>query len=64
MGMIKVKKWELLLITRLGIPILKKISYWVTKKAEEDTEENWLDGIAAALSIVIEFLEDPEVFYA
>jgi hypothetical protein len=53
--MIKVRAWELTLITRLVIPLLKKITFELKARAEEtDTQ---IDDMAIGfLETVIDFL--------
>ncbi|MDY7036747.1 MAG: hypothetical protein SV375_11375 [Thermodesulfobacteriota bacterium] len=62
MGIIKVRSWELVLIKRLGLPILERLNSMVTRAAKEDPEENLLDVVAGACETITEFLNSPDAF--
>jgi len=59
--MIKMRKWEIILVRKLAIPILKAIIQKI-KVAAEGTPTQVDDAIVNAIEAVIEFLEDPETF--
>ena len=59
--MIKLRKWQLVLIYMLCLPILDKICSALQKKAQE-TPEEWDDVLVGAFKVVIEFLKAPETF--
>jgi len=61
MALIKVRGWQLLMITMIAIPILSKLAKQIEEKAEK-TEAEWDDVLAGAFRTVIEFLKSSEAF--
>ncbi|RLG71713.1 MAG: hypothetical protein DRO11_03875 [Methanobacteriota archaeon] len=61
MGVIKMRRWEIILVRKIAIPILKNIIQKI-KVAAEATQTQVDDVIVNAIEAVIAFLEDPETF--
>lgn len=59
MGLIKLRKWELILARMVAIPTLEKIVAAMEAKAKQ-TPGTWDDVLAGAFRAVIEFLKSPE----
>lgn len=59
MGLIKMRKWEIMLLNTLGLPILKGVVRRLKLEAER-TPNKIDDAIIGAMEVVITFLEDPQ----
>jgi len=59
--MIKLRSWEMMLVRMIALPILRRISARLVKKAG-DTPEEWDDILAEAFQTVIAFFENPGTF--
>lgn len=61
MGLIKIRGWQLILITLIVIPVLRRVADVLDKKAKE-TPGEWDDIAVGALKTAIEVLQSPEIF--
>ncbi|MDY6862912.1 MAG: hypothetical protein SV062_07985 [Thermodesulfobacteriota bacterium] len=59
--MIKLRGWEMALVRKIALPILRKVSGTLKEKAEA-TPETWDDVLAGAFDTVVSFLEAPDTF--
>jgi len=59
MGVIKLRKWELILVRMVALPTLERVARTMEEKAKQ-TPASWDDILAGAFRAVIEFLKSPE----